>query len=335
VDATGSCLVIGAGIAGLLAARELTEAGWSVTVLDKGWGVGGRMATRRVGNGTFDHGAQFFTVRGERFGELVEGWIRAGIVEEWSRGFVSADGERAEDGHPRYRCSGGMTGICKHLARDLDVRTGERVVEMNSGSGGSSWEVVCESGARTSARALLITAPAPQALELALSGNVELSEEAREQLANVSYDPCVALMALLSEGPGVVPEPGGVQIKGEPLDWISDNRRKGISDAPALTIHGGPQWSREHYDTSDGALTDALLGFTSERLGTELVGRVMETSVARWRYSWVTEPHPEPYLAASTDPPLLFAGDGFGKQKVEGAALSGLAAADRLLGREG
>ena len=66
-EGTPSCVVVGAGISGLLAAQELTAAGWRVVVLDKGRGVGGRMATRRVGDGTFDHGAQFFTVRGERF----------------------------------------------------------------------------------------------------------------------------------------------------------------------------------------------------------------------------------------------------------------------------
>jgi predicted NAD/FAD-dependent oxidoreductase len=330
--------VVGAGISGLLAARELAGAGWDVTVLDKGRGVGGRMATRRIqgrpNTGTFDHGAQFFTVRGERFGALVEGWQEAGIVEEWSRGFPDAAGQRNEDGHPRYRCAGGMTGLCKYLAEGLDkVRTGERVVEVTRRDG--AWEVACEGGLEESAGALLITAPAPQALVLAQSGGYDLPAEVRGQLRRIAYDPCLALMALLSEGPEVVPEPGGVQIKGEPLDWISDNRRKGISAAPALTIHGGPKWSREHYDLPEEEVTDRLLLFASERLGHDLRGRLVETSLARWRYSWVTQAHPEPCLVAEADGPLVFAGDGFGSPKVEGAALSGLAAADRLLGREG
>ena len=77
-----SCIVVGAGISGLLAAGALQGEGWNVTVLDKGRGVGGRMATRRVGGGTFDHGAQFFTVRGERFAGLVEDWLEAGVAAE-------------------------------------------------------------------------------------------------------------------------------------------------------------------------------------------------------------------------------------------------------------
>ena len=65
-----SCIVVGAGISGLLAADELQREGWTVAVLDKSRGVGGRMTTRRVGEGTFDHGAQFFTVRDNRFADL-------------------------------------------------------------------------------------------------------------------------------------------------------------------------------------------------------------------------------------------------------------------------
>ena len=52
------CIIIGAGIAGLLAATMLNRANMSVRILDKGRGLGGRMATRRQDGAVFDHGAQ-------------------------------------------------------------------------------------------------------------------------------------------------------------------------------------------------------------------------------------------------------------------------------------
>ena len=327
-----SCVVVGAGISGLLAARELQEAGWRVTVLDKGRDVGGRMATRRFGGANFDHGAQFFTVRGDRFRELVEAWVSAGAAAEWARGFADARGRRDPDGHPRYRGTRGMTSIPKHLARDLDVRTGERAVHVGRGTEG--WTVACESGETVSGSVLLLTAPVPQSIALAGSGGYALVGEARRRLEDVAYDPCLALMASL-EGPSPVPEPGGVQIKDEPLDWIGDNARKGISESPGVTIHAGPKWSRRHFESAEEDITEALLSFAGDLLGADLASATVATSLARWRYSWVTSSHPERCLVACGDPPLVFCGDAFGQPKVEGAALSGLAAADRLLGREG
>jgi renalase len=325
-----SCIIVGAGISGLLAANTLQGEGWDVTVLDKGSGVGGRMATRRVGEGNFDHGAQFFTVRGERFSGLVEGWLESGVAAEWARGFADAEGQPNDDGHPRYRGSEGMTSIPRHIARDLDVRTGERAIGVDGGDDG--WEVECESGLRMIGDALVLAAPVPQALDLTWSGVYTLPDGAGRQLEAVSYDPCLALMVLL-EGPTGVPEPGGMQIKGEPLDWIGDNRRKGISEAPGITVHAGPEWSRSHFEDDEAGIVDSMISLAGDRLGTDLAPAVVETSLARWRYSWVTNPHPEPCLVASDDPPLLFCGDAFGQPKVEGAALSGLAAADHLLGR--
>jgi len=327
-----SCVVVGAGISGLLAARELRTAGWRVTVLDKGRGVGGRMATRRVGDARFDHGAQFFTVREERFSALVDRWLAEGVVAEWTRGFADAEGNANPDGHPRYRGARGMTSIPKHLAENLDVRTGQRAVRVDRTTDG--WTVACESGLTASGAALLLTAPVPQSLELAESGNHELPEDARRQLQGVAYDPCLALMALL-DGDSPVPEPGGVQIKGEPLDFIGDNATKKTADKPALTIHAGPGWSRDHFEDDEGVVTRALLALAGEWLGIDLPAAATETSLARWRYSWVTSSHKEDCLVACADPPLVFCGDGFGRPKVEGAALSGLAAADRLLGRAG
>ena len=324
-----SCVVVGAGISGLLAARELATAGWRVVVLEKGSGVGGRMATRQLENGTFDHGAQFFTVRSERFAGLVRGWLESGHVVEWSRGFADAENRLDEDGHPRYRGAGGMSTVPGRLARSLDVRTGERVVAVSLRR--DLWEVATESGLRHTVAALLLTAPVPQSLAL-FSEEPALPEEARRRLEGVSYSPCLALIALL-DGPTGVPEPGGVQVKGEPLDWIGDNRRKGISRAPGVTIHAGPEWSRAHFDADETEVAASLLAFAGEQLRTDLTARVLATSLARWTYSWVTRPFPEPCLVARREPPLIFAGDAFGPSKVEGAALSGLAAADHLLGR--
>jgi renalase len=327
-----SYIVVGAGMSGLVVARELSAAGGRVVVLDEGSEAGGRMATRRMGNGTFDHGAQFFTVRSERFETLVVEWLEAGVIEEWTRGFADAEGERNDDGHPRYRGSEGMGSIPGYLARGLDVRTGERVVEVNVRDG--AWEVRTGSGTRETGATLLLTAPVPQSLALVESGDCTLPDGAHYNLKNISYAPCLALLALL-DGPTGVPEPGGMQIKGEPLDWIGDNQRKGISEAPGVTIHAGPDWSREHFEADEAEVTTPLLAFAGERLAFDLSSRVVETSLIRWRYAWVTQPHPEPCLVASVEPSLVFAGDAFGEAKIEGATLSGLAAADHLLGRKG
>jgi renalase len=325
-----SCIIVGAGISGLIAARTLNQEGWTVTVLDKGRGVGGRMATRRIGRGNFDHGAQFFTVRGERFAGLVEGWLEAGVATEWTRGFADSEGRPNEDGHPRYRGTEGMASIPKYISRGLDVRTEERAVRVHAGDEG--WRVECESGLRVTGDALVLAVPAPQAVDLASSGSYTLPDDARLHLEAVTYDPCLALMVLLDDSTGV-PEPGGMQIKDEPLDWIGDNRRKGISEAPAVTVHAGPQWSRSHFEDDETEIVDAMISRASDHLDTDLSPAIVETSLARWRYSWVTNPHPEPCLVASGSPPLLFCGDAYGQPKVEGAALSGLAAADHLLGR--
>ena len=52
-------LVIGAGMAGLTAARRLAEAGISVTVLEARSRVGGRILTQRIGDQTIELGAEF------------------------------------------------------------------------------------------------------------------------------------------------------------------------------------------------------------------------------------------------------------------------------------
>lgn len=97
-------VVIGAGIAGLLAARALQAAGARVTVMEKNRSLGGRLATKRVGDAVFDHGAQYFTAQDPLFVDLVAGWEKAGLVMPWP------DGERM-----RYVGRSGMAAVARAL----------------------------------------------------------------------------------------------------------------------------------------------------------------------------------------------------------------------------
>ena len=318
-----SCVIVGAGLSGLVAARTLQKTGVRVTILEKEEKVGGRMRTDRVEEGVFDHGAQFFTVRGEHFGEMVEGWLSAGVAEEWTCGFADASGEKNEDSYPRYKGVRGMTAIAEHLARGLDVRTGGEVSELRRSKRG--WEVVAGSSTYDAA-ALALTGPAPPALALVDGNGIPLPEEAREALEGIKYDPCIAVMALL-DSEGAVPEPGGVQIGGDPLFWIADNRKKGISKVPAVTIHAGPEWSREQMQEDDEKVSNLLLEEAKDYLRTG----VKRTVVYRWENSQPVTPHDEPFVYTEGPPPLVFCGDAYAGPKVEGAVLSGLAAAEKLL----
>ncbi len=115
-------IVVGAGFAGLTAARSLHSRGHETLVLDKGRSPGGRMATRRIGEATLDHGAQFFTVRGDAFAAQVAAWEADGVARVWCHGFTPEG-----DGYPRYVGTRGMNAIAKHVALGLDVRCGAMV----------------------------------------------------------------------------------------------------------------------------------------------------------------------------------------------------------------
>ncbi len=318
-------LVIGAGLAGLLAAGRLEQAGVEVLLLEKSRGVGGRMATRRFGEGVFDHGAQFFTVREPLFKELVERWLAQGWATWWSNGFAAPDRAYKPDGHPRYRGQAGMTTIPKALAGTLAIRLKAQVEAITKYRDG--WEIRLQDGEVIHSRGVVLTPPPPQAAALLSAGGVELPARVSSDLADLTYDPCIAVLALLDE-PGAIPAPGGMQFEAGPVRWIADNQQKGISPSgSAVTIHASAAYSHAHWETPAAAIVEELLAAAAPWVGR---GR-SQTQIQRWRFSQPRARHPERCLTVEGDAPLVFAGDAFGGPKIEGAALSGLRAAEVML----
>jgi renalase len=323
VDSGDLVVVIGAGLAGLLAASSLQAAGRTVLVLDKGRGVGGRMATRRQGDAVFDHGAQYFTVRDPRFAKWVAPWLKSGAVTEWCRGFA---GEH--DGEPRYCCTSGITTVPKLLASGLDVRLEQRVTAV--ARQGTGWRVTIAGGYLHNASAVLLTSPLPQSLELLQAGDVQMSLTTLRELTGVRYESCLAVLATL-DGPNAIPPPGAVRLREGPLRWLADNQVKGISSVSSVTLHAGPTFTQTHWNDDRDAAARTLFAAARPWLGS---ARVLSYQVHGWRYSQPLDVVPRPCLTVSQQPPLILAGDAFGgRSRVEGAALSGLSAADVLLSR--
>ncbi len=325
-----SCLIIGGGISGLIAGTVLQRNGIQVTVLDKGRGIGGRLATRRiqhpqVGEGVFDYGAQGFSVSDRQFQVWIDEWLEQGIITAWVNQFGA-------DKRPYYRGQTSNRTIAQHLAKPLEIHTQTRATRIHWNTPG--WTVQTEGGKDFSGDALIITAPVPQTLELLDRSAIALPLPIQSGLEAVTYDPCIAVLALLSQS-SQIPQPGGLRLNGPGLSWIACNQQKGISPAAtAITLHATPDFSQTHWDTDNAVVVEQLFKAAAPWLDTPSV----DYQVHRWRYSQPKTVYGKPFLALEHPGLCLLAGDAFSTAiaadpalVLEKAVVSGLAAANHLL----
>ncbi len=308
-------VIIGAGIAGLVLARNLADAGASIVVLEKSRGYGGRMATKRVGESVYDQGAQYFTVRDPAFAELVESWRERGWVKDWP-----------DSPHRRRVGAPSMTAVPKALAEGLEILREHKVTAARRHECGC-WELDVENHGIVRAERLLFTCPVPQALAVLKAGEVALPGETAKSLGALQYHPCLALLVTLA-GPSAVPADGLALAEG-PVRWIADNVKKGIAQnvPAAVTIHASAEFSEANYGLPEAEVAARLLPAVEHLLG----ATVVSTALHRWKFSEPKTTHAERcvWLPELT---LGFAGDAFGGPKVEGAVLSGLALAEKVRG---
>jgi predicted NAD/FAD-dependent oxidoreductase len=332
--------VVGAGIAGLSAARALHDRGDSVVVFERTSAPGGRVATRIADKielpmrGTadlsFDHGAQYFTVRDERFSEVVAYWLRDNVVSKWTGRIVAFDGEGWEelgresgDGSresgsreptDRYVGTPGMSAISEHMARGLDVRFGQRIESLD---------------ALKEFDRIILAIPAERARPL-LGGFPELLT----RIAGVSMQPCWAVMAAFEER---VPAPfDAAFVSGSPLGWIARNSSKPASPKhgeggpkrertiDTWVLHATTAWSHAHIDDRPDAVAPFLLEAFDDLVRAGLP-RVFHVAAHRWKYATAD---PGLSVGALHEGRVSVCGDWCRGPRIEDAFLSGLAGAE-------
>jgi renalase len=307
-------VIVGAGLSGLVAARELQAAGLEVAVIDKGVSPGGRLATRRIGTATLDHGAQFFTVRTPAFQHRVDDWIERGLVTVWSHGFGSTDV------HPRFVAPLGMNSLAKDLAVGLDVSCSTRAVAVRRA--GPQWEVATDDDVVRVADRLVVATPLPQASALLTDAAIDLDD----RLMRTDYDRTIALLATLDRPPRI-DAPGGVQWPNQDVAFVADNVAKGVSTTPALTLHASAAWSQSNWERDTADVVASLVDLAAPWLGDAAID---EAQVKKWRFATPRTSWPDECWV-SGDGGMVLAGDAFDGPRIEAAHNSGLAAAHALV----
>lgn len=315
---TETVAVIGAGTAGLSCARALAAAGWRVTLLEKSRGPGGRVATRRALDTTFDHGAQYFTARGTEFIGLVAALAEQQVLLP----FAGRWGEGAPADAALYVGVPGMSAFGQALAAGHCVEFDFRVAGLVPAAQG--WRIRADDGrTRGPYRVVAIAIPAPQAS--ALQG---LPARFAPALDDVRMLPCTALMAAFS-----APLESTVDLDARPdavLSFVCRNSAKPHrAGLEAWVLHADAAWSAANASTAEPAVAEALLGALGARLGLALPVPT-GTVVHRWRYARVADPLGEPCLYDETARVGL-CGDWCLGARVEAAYQSGAALATRIL----
>ena len=320
--------VVGAGVAGVSAARRLSQLGHGVRVFDKGRGVGGRCATRRSNGLRFDHGAQFFTARQGPFIEALGPLIEMGHVQEWRPRIarLGPDGHRSRSPDSvRYVGVPGMSVLGKGLAGDLDVEQGAHVRSLERQLDGT-WMLTLD-GERHAGpfMAVIVACPAPQAAELLRTAHPGLASACD----GVRLLPCWSVMAAFDRPLHL--DLDAAFIDDEVLAWMArDSGKPGrASTLECWTLHAGPAWSARHLEEEPEVVAETVL----DRFG-RLVGEPLERPVHlaahRWRYARTEQPANPVARWIDADSRIAVAGDWQLGDRIEDAFMSGRTVASEL-----
>ncbi|MFM2341669.1 MAG: hypothetical protein RLZZ592_1322 [Pseudomonadota bacterium] len=323
--------VIGAGIAGAMCARRLADAGARVTLHDKARGPGGRMSTRRHGDGAearhLDHGATGF----ESHSLDLLPWLRQGAAQGWLQRW---DAVRPEGTEPsRWVAVPGMNELVRRLLHGLPLQAGRAVVALHRDDAG--WQLQLDGEAAPGPQrhdAVVLAMPPRQAAALLVPHQPDWAMQALQ----ARMQPCWTLMAETDEPPAwdfslARPAHGPLEL------LVRDDLKPGRLRRPGRALwvaQARADWSGAHVDLPAEAVAARLLDALRAEVNPGGDLRPHFATAHRWLYA-----RPEPLLCAGpacwweAGQGLGVCGDFLGGGTVELAALSGLDLAERI-GRE-
>ena len=360
--------VIGAGIAGIICAQQLQQAGYKVVVVEKSRGVGGRFATRRLHDTRADHGVRYLEPYSEQLQQLIDQLTNRNILQVWTDTVyeLSADGIlQPKNDYPRYIASEGMTAVAKFMATGLDIWTNQRVeaiqLNLEDNEGDTSAELrsdranadksactyqlllsspnsATQTQDKLTARAIVVAIPAPQALSLLEPlAESNLSPEFINNLRSVEFDPCLTVMvgyppARQQDLEQLSPAWKAVICPHDTqIAWIGlDSSKRQEVKQPVFVIQSTAEFAQSYLDTDNlQPAADQLLSHASKNLIPWLDAPEW-LQIHRWRYAFPQQSLQIDCLDTNMFLPIVCCGDWCGGNRIESAINSGFAAAAKI-----
>ncbi|TVQ06227.1 MAG: FAD-dependent oxidoreductase [Leptolyngbya sp. DLM2.Bin27] len=341
-------VVIGAGLSGLTAARQLDRAGYRVRVVDKSRGLGGRVATRRREATAIDHGCRYLQPFADPSLSPVPAMLTSGILRHWRpEMFELGDYDRLQAMAPTaiYAAPQGMSAIAKDLASGLTICRHWRATAVTPQPQG--WLVEGEDLGNDSqpqpqafaARAVVIAIPAPQVADLigVAAGQNPAVQALIQPLQAVEFEPVITVMAGYHGQPPSLPlqtSLGGWLVSGEThpaLRWAAlDSSKRTDAQAPVVVIHSSAAFAVNNFERLDLEMVGQELVVIAANTLTPALDAPAWMQVHRWRYGFVSQPLGAPVLSSAALPTLVGCGDWCLGGNVEGAIGSGQRAAQHI-----
>ena len=273
--------IIGSGLSGLTLAT-LLKSKFEITVFDKARGVGGRLAARRTGPFTFDHGAQYFTARTEAFRDFIKPLIDLGVIKKWTARHVEVDGAQIvkrsywESEEPRYVGVPNMNSIAKQMAQNINVKTN---IKIDSILRKDYWQLEDEHGGiHKDFDWVISTAPAPQTLQILPKNFVH-----HALIKRIEMRGCYSLMLGFSE---IFPlEFEDAHVLNSDVSWIAVNSHKPQRGSlHTMVIHSSAEYAEKNMDIDRNIVINHLCQETSSIIqhdATQAIRQVLHG----WRYA--------------------------------------------------
>lgn len=338
--------VVGAGIAGLTCARTLMQAGHDVHVYERLSQAGGRLRSVSGPYGSFDIGAQFFTVRDTRFQMALD--TAPGTVRAWSVSSVqirNAQGRKTQEAPPARETHWVGTPDMQalplawagplweagrlHLGQSV-TRLVHHVAGSPRRAGRHQWELTLDTedhGQQSAGGfdAVVLAVPAPLARQLLQS--TPQGAQLAQSLALVEMAPCWAMtlsypMAAQAGLTTLGPQWNAARTTHDRIAWVArESSKPGRAQTERWTVHANPLWSQEHRGDDPSRVLSKLQKAFGEITGIRVAPR--HASVYLWPQAQTLAPLGRPHLHDPSSG-LGLCGDWCLGHRVEDAFLSGL-----------